>query len=95
MVEVNQRLNSHNMVLEDIHRASSSRQIALNLVGVNDIRYPMTVVDRDGSSQQTIGTMSLGVDLAKEDKGAHMSRFVEVISERQESMNMASMPGIE
>ena len=68
MVELNQRVHRPNMELEDIHRTQSSRKIALSLVGINDIRYPMTVVDRDGRIQQTIGTMSLGIDLPEDEK---------------------------
>lgn len=84
MVELNHRVSPANMVLEDIHKIRSNRQIALNLMGINDIRYPMAVIDRDGHPQQTIGTMSLGIDLIKEEKGAHMSRFVGVVSSSQE-----------
>lgn len=92
MVELNQRPNTSDMVLEDIHRTSSARPIALSLVGINDIRYPITVVDRDGQSQRTIGTMSLGINLPKDEKGAHMSRFVEIVSEGRGTMNLAEMP---
>ena len=94
MVELNQRSSTLDMELEDIHVTQSGRKIALSLVGVNDIRYPMTVVDRAGHSQQTIGTMSLGIDLPKDEKGAHMSRFVEIVSERQGMMNLAEMPNL-
>ena len=94
MVELNQHPKAANMVLEDIHRTQSDRHITLNMVGINEIRYPMTIVDRGGNSQQTVATMSFGVDLSKDEKGAHMSRFVEVISEDQWAMNLAVMPDL-
>ena len=92
MAKLKQRLSIRNLELEDVHRTPSARRIALSLVGINDIRYPMAVVDRDGQSQQTIGTMSLGIDLPKDEKGAHMSRFVEIVSEGRMTMNLAEMP---
>lgn len=94
LVELTQQNDTDHHVLEDVHRTPSNRQIALNLVGVNDIHYPITVTDRDGHSQQTIGKMSLGVDLPKLEKGAHMSRFVEVISEGYGPLNLAKMPNL-
>ena len=92
MVELMQRLQTPNMELEDVHRTISSRKIAMSLVGINDIRYPMTVVDRDGQSRHTIGTFSLGINLPKDEKGAHMSRFVEIVSECRGAMKLAEMP---
>ena len=92
MVELNRGPKTPDIELEDIHRTPSDRPIALNMVGIDDIRYPMTIVDRGGDSQKTVATMSLGVDLSKDEKGAHMSRFVEVISEDQWAMNLAVMP---
>ena len=82
------------MTLEDVHKNGSGRKIALNLVGISDIQYPLIVIDRDSHKQQTIAKFSLGVDLPKEDKGAHMSRFVEILSQFQGKVNMAEMPRI-
>lgn len=92
MVELKQRLDTPNLVLEDVHRTPSTRQIALNLVGINEIRYPITVTDQNGDSQETIATMNLGVSLPEHEKGAHMSRFVEMISDGFGPVNLAEMP---
>lgn len=92
MVELNRHLNPLVIVLDDVHRSQSNRQIALNWVGIDDIRYPMIVTDREGVSQPTIGTMSMGIDLPEDKKGAHMSRFVELVSGGQWPMNLSEMP---
>jgi len=67
--------------IEDVQNRIDSRQITIQKVGIKSIRHPLTFVDSNKSSQQTIATFDLAVNLAAHLKGTHMSRFVELIHE--------------
>lgn len=58
----------------------------INKVGVNDLRYPISVMDRNGESQHTVALINMYVDLPHHYRGTHMSRFIEVLS--RHSMNL-------
>ena len=53
--------------------------MAIDKVGVTSLKYPVAVKDKDNEIQHTIATISMTVDLPKEFKGTHMSRFVEIL----------------
>jgi GTP cyclohydrolase I len=68
-------------VLKDTQNEPDSRRIAIDRVGVKNLRYPIVVRDKAHSEQHTIANVMLTVDLPHEFKGTHMSRFVEVLNE--------------
>ncbi len=67
--------------LKDTQNEPDERGIAIDRVGIKDLRYPLHVRERGGSGQDTVAMITLTVDLPHEFKGTHMSRFVEVLSE--------------
>lgn len=67
--------------LKDTQSEPDSRQIAIDRVGVKNLRYPIQIRDKAKAIQHTIATCTLTVDLPQEHKGTHMSRFVEVLNE--------------
>ncbi|MCX7713924.1 MAG: GTP cyclohydrolase, FolE2/MptA family, partial [Chthoniobacterales bacterium] len=66
--------------LHDIQSQPDDRQIPIDRVGVRRLRYPIQVRDREHSTQFTIATVQLTVDLPHNHKGTHMSRFLEVLN---------------
>ncbi len=66
-------------ILKDTQNEPDLRRIAIDRVGVKDLRYPIRVKDKSGDTQSTIATVALTVDLPHHFKGTHMSRFVEVL----------------
>ena len=64
--------------LTDIQNQKDSRNLAIDRVGVKNLRYPLRIRDKADSEQGTVATISMAADLPKEDKGTHMSRFVGV-----------------
>ena len=86
------RNGSSAMMLEDVHRKGSDRRIALNLVGISDIQYPVIIKDRGSYKQNTVAKLSLGVDLPEEVKGAHMSRFVEILGAHRGEIGIMELP---
>ena len=82
------------LAMEDVHNEWDERQLPIDLVGVNQIRYPIIVCDRDVEEQHTVAQLSMAVSLPHNVKGTHMSRFIEVLSEYQGAMALNTLPGI-
>lgn len=81
-------------MLEDVQGRPDHRHIPIDEVGIAGIRYPVAVWDRDHGKQDTVAEVSMSVDLRPEVKGAHLSRFVEVLHEHAGEITPLTMPGI-
>ena len=71
--------------LADVQETKPHHQIYINRVGIKDVKMPFTIRQKQGGYQNTVGYFSLYVDLPKEKRGTHMSRFV---MELQKYLNM-------
>lgn len=67
----------------DVQNSPDDRNIAIDQVGVTDLRYPIVVLDRANAKQHTIANLSMSVSLPHHFKGTHMSRFLEVLEEHR------------
>ncbi|MFP4145792.1 MAG: GTP cyclohydrolase FolE2 [Phycisphaeraceae bacterium] len=73
--------------MPDVQGSHDTRQIAINKVGVKDIRYPISLkCPPTGGNQCTVATVNMYVGLPHHQKGTHMSRFLEVLNEHHESI---------
>lgn len=70
------------------------RKIAIDKVGVKDIRYPIVVLDKQNKFQHTIGSVNMYVALPHHFKGTHMSRFIEILNEHRREITVKSFPDI-
>jgi GTP cyclohydrolase I len=77
--------------LPDTQNQKDLRQIPIDKVGVKNLKYPVVVKDRDNEVQHTIATISMTVDLPKEFKGTHMSRFVEILQCKEREFHVDSI----
>ena len=66
--------------MADVQSSKDLRAIAINKVGIKDIRHPVQVKDRTGKVQHTVANFNMYVDLPHHFKGTHMSRFVEILN---------------
>ena len=53
-------------MLKDVQSEQDTRNIPLKHVGVKDLRWPLTVRDRQNGMQHTVATVSLAVDLPRD-----------------------------
>jgi GTP cyclohydrolase IB len=67
-------------LLHDKQNERDHRELRIDKVGVRGLRFPIQIRDKAHSVQNTIATIGLFVDLPKEFKGTHMSRFIEVLN---------------
>lgn len=78
--------------LHDTQSQSDDRQIAIDRVGVKNLRYPIQVRDKHHRLQSTIATIQMTVDLPHQHKGTHMSRFVEVLNAHGPVLHVENLP---
>jgi len=67
--------------MPDMQKSRDNRNIAIDKVGVKDIRYPIVVMDKSKEQQQTVARINMYVDLPHHFKGTHMSRFIEILNQ--------------
>jgi GTP cyclohydrolase I len=78
--------------MKDLQSSRDDREIPLDHVGVRDVRYPIVILDRNAGTQQTVGRLSMSVDLPHHFRGTHMSRFIEVLEEHRGEVTMRTLP---
>jgi GTP cyclohydrolase I len=66
--------------LHDKQSERDHRELPIDKVGIRGMRFPIQVRDKERAVQNTVATIGMFVDLPKEFKGTHMSRFVEVLN---------------
>lgn len=79
-----------NPEIPDVQGSADKRKIAINKVGIKDIRHPVIVRDRSDGMQHTIATFSMFVFLPHHFKGTHMSRFVKILNDHEKEISVES-----
>lgn len=80
--------------IEDVQSLNDIRQIAINQVGIKDIRHPVRILDRSGQEQHTVAHFCMTVSLPHHFKGTHMSRFVEILNQHEREITVQSFKEI-
>jgi GTP cyclohydrolase I len=78
--------------LADCQNQPDSRQLRIDKVGVKGLLHPIEVLDKANVIQATVARFSLLVDLPKDFKGTHMSRFVEVLNAHGRLVHVRNLP---
>jgi len=76
--------------IADVQRSLDTRHIAIDKVGIKDIRHPVRVLDRSGTEQHTVATFNMYVYLPHDFKGTHMSRFVEILNRHEREISVST-----
>ena len=66
--------------MQDKQNERDHRELRIDKVGVRGLRFPIQIRDKAHVVQNTVATIGMYVDLPKEFKGTHMSRFIEVLN---------------
>ena len=74
--------------MKDVQNEQDTREIPLQKVGVKGLCYPIKVLDKQNKVQSTTAKVDLFVNLPKDFKGTHMSRFIEVFNEYHTDLSM-------
>jgi GTP cyclohydrolase IB len=76
--------------LPDVQAAADGRNVVIQRVGIRSIKLPVTIATLQGS-QHSIATIGMYVMLPADQKGTHMSRFIDVIQQHDEPLSAPSM----
>jgi GTP cyclohydrolase I len=74
--------------LPDTQSLPDTRELPIERVGVKGLRYPVAMRTAAGDVQNTIAEFAMYVGLAHDVKGAHMSRFVEILEEQRGPLDL-------
>jgi GTP cyclohydrolase I len=76
--------------IPDTQNSLDTRHIAIDKVGIKDIKHPVVVSDRSGREQHTVANFNMYVNLPEKYKGTHMSRFVEILNHHEYEITVQS-----
>lgn len=76
--------------IPDVQGSADTRHLAINKVGIKDIRHPVIVKDRSDGVQHTIANFNMFVFLPHQFKGTHMSRFVQILNDHEKEISVSS-----
>lgn len=83
--------------IEDIQNWPDNRNIPVDKVGIRGIKHPIRFEDWQDPKQDTMNsqhmtaTIDMMVNLPKDVKGTHMSRFVEILNAQEVVLSIANM----
>ncbi|MGE3312310.1 MAG: GTP cyclohydrolase FolE2 [Limisphaerales bacterium] len=80
--------------LHDKQSELDHRNLRIDKVGVRGLRFPIQIRDKAKVHQNTVATLGMYVDLPKEFKGTHMSRFIEVLNAHGGIVHVENIPDI-
>lgn len=80
--------------LVDIQSHGDDRETPLNEVGVSDLVYPITVLDREKEKQVATARITMSVGLPHTEKGTHMSRFIELLNAHRGEVTLRTLPTV-
>ena len=81
---------THCTSIPDVQGSADRRRIAIDQVGIKNIRHPIRVRDKSEGIQHTIAVFNMYVGLPHNFKGTHMSRFVEILNRDEREISVES-----
>jgi GTP cyclohydrolase IB len=80
--------------MKDVQSSYDDRNIAIDKVGIKNLKLPIVVRDRNRLKQNTVAEVNFYVDLPHHFKGTHMSRFVEILNEYRDSFEIDRLDNV-
>jgi GTP cyclohydrolase I len=78
--------------MQDIQGLADERGVAIDNVGVSDLKYPVLVPHPTMGRSATVGRFTMSVGLPASQKGTHLSRFIEALHEHEGELSIAYLP---
>jgi GTP cyclohydrolase I len=76
--------------IADPHRINDTRKVPIDKAGIKHIVHPVRILTRSGEEQHTVARFNMYVNLPHRFKGAHMSRFVEILMGHERQITVQS-----
>jgi len=72
------------VAVRDLQMEQDVRGIKIQKVGIRGLEVPIVIIEKvPGRSQRTIGVFNMYVEVSPNQRGTHMSRFVEIANKRK------------
>jgi GTP cyclohydrolase I len=78
-----------NLYLPDVQASADPRNLAIDRVGIKSLRHPVQVA-AVGGPQSSVAMVDMFVGLPAQQKGTHMSRFIDVLHSAHQPLAMRS-----
>jgi GTP cyclohydrolase I len=80
-------LSSGDQALPDVQGLADHRRVAIDKVGVSQVRYPIQLRTPAGGRMPASAVIDMFVSLPADRKGTHMSRFMEVLGDHAHGLD--------
>jgi GTP cyclohydrolase I len=80
--------------MTDIRHTPDPRNIDIDRVGIKGLLYPIVLRDKQNDTQHTTAEISFYVDLPRQFKGTHMSRFVDILNKFRAKIDLRAIDEI-
>jgi GTP cyclohydrolase IB len=77
--------------MPDVQSSEDTRHIAIELVGIRSVRYPVMWHEQGQTPQGSVAEFSMMVSLPAEQKGTHMSRFIAWLEDHSQDLGAHNM----
>jgi GTP cyclohydrolase I len=75
--------------VKDVQSLPDKRRINIDKVGIKGLKLPIVLNDPKHGTQRTVADVSFYVDLPHHFKGTHMSRFLEILNQCRDSLDIS------
>ncbi|MGB9741537.1 MAG: GTP cyclohydrolase FolE2 [candidate division WOR-3 bacterium] len=80
--------------MDDIRQERLEHSVPIDKVGIKNLRYPVVLLDKAHNRQHTIATISMFVDLPREQRGTFMGRFIEILNRYHREIDVHKLGAI-
>ncbi len=78
----------------DIRRTTDTTGIPIDKVGIKGLRYPIVLLDKARKRQHTVAVINLYVSLPQTIRGTYMGRFVEILNQYHDEIDIHKLGAI-
>jgi GTP cyclohydrolase FolE2 len=83
------------LALDDTQSRADARRLPIQRVGIQGLRHPVRIATAGGREQATVARFAMDVGLPEHVKGAHMSRFAEIVNALDHALDPAAFRALE
>jgi len=80
--------------VKDVQSQPDYRNLAINKVGIRNVKYTISVLDRAHKAQHTVADINMYVHLPEQFRGTHLSRFIEILNRYQREIDIRNLDDI-
>lgn len=82
-------IKNNELSVADVQSRPAAIPLAINQVGIRDIKHPIKVKQKNGEIFSTIANCNMTITLDKNTKGTHMSRFVDILHREEKPFTLS------